>query len=197
MNKRLRRMVDRTLVYYVIIGVLNFILCTAIMFLLFNVCGFSDHIAPLFNYVLGSLIWYLACRYILFPAKQSSWKQIVRFVAEVLVVYVVSYYVIAPLLSRVLLPNPKVRAFFSFGGEEADMVKGNCEMTIGAAAYAILNYFGQRYYVFSKRYEIRELAEQSAIEILSAEEGLPKEALSGTDAPINAPSEENRPQKEA
>jgi len=170
MNKRLKRMVDRTLVYYVIIGVLNFILCTAIMFLLFNICGFSDHIAPLFNYVLGSVIWYLSCRYILFPGKQSSGKQIVRFLAEVIVVYLISYYIVAPLLSRVLLPIPKVRAFFSFGGEEEAMIRGNCEMSIGAAAYAILNYFGQRYFVFSKRYEIRELAEESAEAILREEE---------------------------
>ncbi len=155
MNKeRLKRMVDRTLVYYVIIGILNFILCTAIMFLLFNVYGFSDHVAPLFNYGLGSLIWYLACRYILFRNKPRSWQQIVRFLLEVIVCYLISYYIVAPLLSRVLLPNPRVRRFFSFGGEEEDMIRGNCEMTIGTAAYAILNYFGQRYFVFSGRYEL-------------------------------------------
>lgn len=157
MNERLKRMVDRTLIYYVIIGILNLIVCTAIMFLLFNVCGFSDHIAPLFNYGLGSVIWFLACRYILFRGKQNSWKQILRFIAEVIVCYLISYYVIAPLLAKVLLPIPQVRHFFSFGGEEEEMIRGNCEMSIGAAAYAILNYFGQRYFVFSKRFELPEI----------------------------------------
>ena len=57
MKEKFKHMVDRTLVYYVIIGILNFIICTAIMFLLFNVCGFSDHVAPLFNCGLGSVIW--------------------------------------------------------------------------------------------------------------------------------------------
>ena len=57
MKEKFKHMVDRTLVYYVIIGILNFIVCTAIMFLLFNICGFSDHVAALFNYGLGSAIF--------------------------------------------------------------------------------------------------------------------------------------------
>ena len=155
MSHRLKRMVDRTLIYYVIVGVTNFIVCTGIMFLLFNVCGFSDHVAPLFNYGLGSLFWFLAGRYILFRGRQSTWQQIGKFVLEVIVCYLISYYVVAPLLARVLLPIPRVRKAFSFGGEEEEMVRGNCEMTIGAISYAIFNYFGQRYFVFSGRYELR------------------------------------------
>lgn len=162
MRRQLKRVVDRTLIYYVIIGILNFILCTAIMFLLFNVCGFSDHIAPLFNYGLGSLLWFLAGRYILFRGRQSTWQQVVRFLAEVIVCYLISYYIVAPLLSRVLLPLPRVRRFFSFGGEEEEMIRGNCEMTIGAISYAILNYFGQRYFVFSGRYEVRSKGRMTA-----------------------------------
>lgn len=84
---------------------------------------------------------------------RTSWQMIVRFIAEVIICYLVSYYVAAPLLSRVLLPIPRVRRFFSFGGDAEEMIRGNCEMTIGAIVYAILNYFGQRYFVFSKRFE--------------------------------------------
>lgn len=152
MKNKLRKIVDRTLICYVIIGVLNFLFCTALMFLLFNVCGFSDHIAPLFNYGLGSVIWYLSCKYIVFPGHESTWGQLLRFVLEVLVCYLLSYYVIAPLLGRVLLRFERVRRAFSFGGEEEEMISGNCQMTIGAISYAILNYFGQRYFVFSDRF---------------------------------------------
>lgn len=153
MKGKLKHMVDRTLIYYLIIGILNFLFCTALMFLLFNVCGFSDHIAPLFNYGLGSLIWYVACRYVLFPGHKSTWQQMLRFVAEVLVCYLLSYYVIAPLASDALLRSAQVRARFSFGGNEPEMIRGNCEMTVGAIAYALINYFGQRYFVFSERFE--------------------------------------------
>ena len=178
MNKRLKRMVDRTLFYYLIIGILNYIVCTGIMFVLFNLCGFSDHIAPLFNYGLGSVIWYLSCRYILFRGKQSSWQRIVRFIIEVIVCYLISYYVIAPLAARALLRIPSIRHFFSFGGSEEEMVRGNCEMAVGALAYAFLNYFGQRYFVFSGRFELRRqvaLAAQEELDSLPDEEELSEE----------------------
>ena len=153
MLKKLRRMVDRTFICYIIIGILNFLFCTALMFLLFNVCGFSDHIAPLFNYGLGSVIWFLSCKYIVFRGHKSSWRQIVRFVLEVLTCYLLAYYVISPLLGNALLRFSFVAKLFSFGGNEQEMVNGNCQMTIGAVFYAILNYFGQRYFVFSDRFD--------------------------------------------
>ncbi len=149
--KKIKKMVDRTLVYYLIVGVLNFIVCTGIMFMLFNMCGFSEHIAPVINYALGSLIWYIACRYLLFRGSETTWQSMLRFALEVLVCYVISYYIAAPLVSRWLLRYESVRDVFSFGG--VDKITGNLEMTVGAIVYAIVNYFGQRYFVFSARFE--------------------------------------------
>ena len=91
----MKRFIDRTLVEYLIVGILNFILCTGIMFLLFNLWGVSTHLAPLVNYGLGSVNWYLSCKFIVFRERQSTGQQLLRFVAEVLSCYLVSYYVIA------------------------------------------------------------------------------------------------------
>lgn len=148
---KLRKVVDRTLVLYLVIGILNFILCTAIMFLLFNKCGFSEHLAPLVNYGLGSVIWYLSCKYILFRGHQSTVQQLLRFAAEVAACYFVSYYIIARPCAQLALRSETMLRLFSFGGD--GKTEGNCEMTIGAIAYALLNYFGQRYFVFSDRFE--------------------------------------------
>lgn len=52
----IKKFVDKVLLRYVIIGILNFIVCTGLMFLLFNFCGFSEHLAPVVNYALLSLI---------------------------------------------------------------------------------------------------------------------------------------------
>lgn len=150
---KLKRLVNRIFIRYLIVGILNFIVCTALMFLLFNFCGFSEHIAPLVNYGLGSLIWYLACRFLLFPQQRTSLQQLLRFGVEVLVCYLISYYAVAPWLSGLLLRSESVRGFFSFGGSEMEMIRGNCEMTVGALVYALLNYFGQRYFVFTNRFE--------------------------------------------
>ena len=149
---KIKKLVDKTTGLYLLLGVINFIICTALMFILFNMCGVSEHLAPVVNYVLGSIIWYFSCRYILFRGQSSSWQTIVRFIIEVLVCYGLSYYVIAPLAGRGLLKFQSMRSLFSFGGE--DKMTGNCEMTVGALVYAIINYFGQRYFVFSSRFDI-------------------------------------------
>ena len=157
--KKLSRIVDRTTIYYLIIGILNFIICTGIMFLLFNLCGLSEHLAPLVNYGLGSVIWYLSCKYILFRDKMSTGQQLLRFIAEVIACYVLTYYIISPLLSKVVLRSPKLLKLFSFGGQ--DNIAGNCKMTIGSISYAIINYFGQRFFVFNKHMEHHRKADAS------------------------------------
>lgn len=148
---KLRKVIDRTLVLYLVIGVLNFILCTAIMFVLFNLFDCSEHLSPLVNYGLGSLIWYVACRYVLFPEQKTTVQQLVRFVIDVVVCYIIAYYAIARPCAELVLRSEKVLRLFSFGGELK--TQGNCEMSIGAIAYAIINYFGQRYFVFNEHLE--------------------------------------------
>lgn len=150
---KLKRMVDRTLVIYVIVGTLNFIVCTSLMFLLYNVFHVSEHISPVVNYGIGSTIWYFTGRYLIFRGQRTTPQLFLRFVIEVAVCYVLSYYVIAPLVSALILQWEKVLDFFSFGG--VHKIEGNCSMTVGMIAYAVINYFGQRYFVFSQRFEFR------------------------------------------
>ena len=89
-------MIDKTLALYLLVGVLNFIVCTGIMFLLYNVADVSKHFAPIVNYGLGSLIWYLSCNYLLFPGHKTTSKQLLRFVLDIVVCYLLSYYLIGP-----------------------------------------------------------------------------------------------------
>lgn len=150
---KFKRMMDKTLLIYVIVGVVNFILCSSLMFLLYNRFHVSEHIAPIVNYGLGSTIWYFSCRFLIFRGQPTSAQHLLRFLIEVVVCYLVSYYVIAPLVSMLILQWEKVLAFFSFGG--VHKIEGNCSMTVGMIAYSVLNYFGQRYFVFSQRFEYR------------------------------------------
>jgi len=147
-------MIDKTLALYLLVGVLNFIVCTGIMFLLYNVADVSKHFAPIVNYGLGSIIWYLSCNYLLFPGHKTTSKQLLCFVLDIVVCYLLSYYLIGPYVSRLLLRSHSVTRFFSFGGTEN--IRGNCEMSVGSLSYALLNYFGQRYFVFSDRFAARK-----------------------------------------
>ncbi|MDR0889677.1 MAG: GtrA family protein [Oscillospiraceae bacterium] len=148
---KIQKVVDRSLVVYLIVGVLNFIVCTALMFLLYNLANVSDHVAPVVNYGLGSLIWFISCKYWIFPGHKTSMQMLLRFTVEVLLCYLLTYYLAAPFLTQLALKSEGVRRFFDFGG--ADGIEANCKMSIGALLYALINYFGQRYYVFSDRFD--------------------------------------------
>ena len=93
---KLKKMIDKTLALYLLVGVLNFIVCTGIMFLLYNVADVSKHFAPIVNYGLGSIIWYLSCNYLLFPGHKTTSKQLLCFVLDIVVCYLLSYYLIGP-----------------------------------------------------------------------------------------------------
>ena len=149
--KKVKKMVDRAFALYLVVGVLNFILCTALMFFLYNVCGLSEHVAPIVNYGLGSVLWYLGCEYIVFPGHPHTLQLVIRFAVEVVVCYLVSYYLLAQFLAHWALQYDEVYELFTFGG--GAKVTANCEMAIGAVIYALLNYFGQRFFVFSGRFE--------------------------------------------
>ncbi len=149
--KKIRGMVDRTLALYVVVGVANFIFCTALMFFLFNAWGVSEHVAPLVNYGLGSVISFLGSKYLIFPGVKSGVQQYFRFVFEILICYGISYYLLAPVAAGFLLRNDTIYQWFTFGG--GAKVTANCEMAVCSLIYALLNYFGQRYFVFTDRFE--------------------------------------------
>lgn len=151
MTRILKRMVDRTFCIYLIVGISNYIFCTCLMFFLFNAWGVNEHIAPLINYGLGSLLWLLGCKYLIFPGAKSSVQQYLRFGVEVLLCYGISYYIFAPPIARFLLAHDGIYDFFTFGG--GPRVTANCEMAVCSLMYSLLNYFGQRYFVFSDRFE--------------------------------------------
>lgn len=148
--RTVRHVVDRALVLYLVFGILNYIFCTALMFFLFNVFGVNEHIAPVINYGLGGVIQYLSCKYWIFPGAHKGGGQWLRFIIETVVCYGISYYLFAPLCADFLLRQEAVYDFFTFGG--GPKITANCEMAVGSLGYALLNYFGQRYFVFSKRF---------------------------------------------
>lgn len=158
---KLKKVIDRTFFAYVGLGFANFLVCTSLMFVLYNEFGVGRHVAPLINYGLGSVNWYLISRFLLFRNSRTTFAQILRFVSEVALCYVLAYYVISPLVCLLLERWPwLMRLLAGLGG--SGKAGGNCQMAVGAASYALLNYFGQRYYAFSDRFGRHQNAHQSA-----------------------------------
>lgn len=158
----MKKVFDRTLLLYVLIGVTNFIVCTAIMFFLYNFAGWSKDTAPIVNYGLGSLIWYVSCLKIVFPGHKSSVGLVVRFCIEVVVCYLLAYYVFAGILTSYAISSGTVVRLLGLSrNADPQTVRDNCYMAVGAFAYSILNYIGQRYFVFREAYSAKRKDKQS------------------------------------
>lgn len=166
----MKKIFDKSFVMYCIVGVLNFIVCTAIMFLLYNLGICSEDVAPLVNYGLGGIIWYVANLTLVFPGQKQTPGLVLRFILEIAVCYVICYYLLAPPLYQLLAQSAWFQNAISFLMHlPADQVEANCTMALGAILYAILNYFGQRFFVFHPFKRMSRATRQAARENKNSE----------------------------
>lgn len=131
----MRKLLDETFVRYTGIGVANMLLCTAVMYLLYNLTGLDSWICALVNHGLGGIISYCCNRRFVFREKERSFRTLVLFVLNLCVCYLIAYGIAIPGMRKL-------------AGHWPDRVWENIAMGIGMLLFIALNYFGQRYVVF-------------------------------------------------
>lgn len=131
------RLIDKTTIKFLLVGVINTIVGTSIMFLLYNVGHMNYWVSSAANYIVGSIVSYFLNKYFTFQNKEKSVQQIVRFVVNISVCYLLAYGIARPL----------IRAIFSFA-EKA--VQDNVAMLAGMCLFVGFNYLGQRFLVFKE-----------------------------------------------
>ena len=117
------------------VGVINTLVGSGIMFLLYNVFHCGYWLSSAANYVVGSLVSYVLNRKFTFRSRQSAGKTFVRFALSISVCYLLAYGVAKPLAMRML-------------SGAAVNVQENIGMLIGMGLYMILNYAAQRFFAF-------------------------------------------------
>lgn len=105
--KRLRALFDAKLWKFLLVGVINTLVGTAIMFGLYNIAGCSYWVASAANYVLTSILSFFLNKYFTFRSRERSVGQVVRFAANIAVCYLIAYGAAKPLCLR-LLANASV-----------------------------------------------------------------------------------------
>lgn len=131
------KLIDKTTIKFLLVGVINTIVGTSIMFLLYNVGHMNYWVSSAANYIVGSIVSYFLNKYFTFQNKEKSVQQIVRFVVNISVCYLLAYGIARPL----------IRAIFSFA-EKA--VQDNVAMLAGMCLFVGFNYLGQRFLVFKE-----------------------------------------------
>ena len=131
----MKKLIDRTTVRYVEIGVLNMLFCTAIMYLLYNLTRLSSWACAFINHALGGVISYSCNRRFVFREKKRSPKTLALFVLNLAVCYVISYSIVLPGMKRLL-------------AHWTHRSRDNLAMGAGVLLFSVLNYFGERFVVF-------------------------------------------------
>ena len=137
MFKKITSLIDQKLLRFILVGIVNTLVGTAIMFGLYNWAHCSYWFSSAANYVLTSILSYFLNKYFTFQNKEKSVAQVVRFIINIAVCYLLAYGIAKPLTLAVLA---------GFG----EKVQTNIAMLVGMCLFTALNYIGQRLFAFKE-----------------------------------------------
>lgn len=134
MNK-IKKWLDIRFLKFMVVGVVNTVVGTAVMFVMYNVFHQSYWISSASNYVVGSILSYFLNKYFTFESKKKSLSQVLKFVLNISLCYLVAYGIAKPAVTWMLQ------------GQQGAL-RDNLAMVVGMVFFTLLNYIGQRAYVF-------------------------------------------------
>ena len=137
MHLDLKKYFDIKFFKFIIVGVVNTIFGTAIMFCAYNIFNLGYWISSALNYILGSILSYFLNKYFTFQNKSKDVRTIFKFALNICVCYFVAYGIAKPVVKYV---------FSGFNGNFQD----NLSMFVGMCIFVILNYIGQRNFAFKE-----------------------------------------------
>lgn len=130
------KLLDEKLIKFIIVGGINTLVGTAVMFGAYNLLGINYWISSALNYVVGSIVSYLLNRNFTFKSNDSQKKSIPKFILNIFLCYTIAYGI----------AQPVVKIIFS---ELSTALRDNIAMLIGMCLFVGINYIGQRYFVFN------------------------------------------------
>ena len=138
MKRILSSFFDATFLKFMLVGVANTIVGTAVMFFCFNVLAWSYWVSSALNYIIGSMVSYGLNKRYTFQQKGSDWHTVWKFIVNVSVCYVLAYGFAKPLVTWML------------SGVTTN-IQGNVALLVGMILFVGLNYIGQRFWAFSPK----------------------------------------------
>ena len=129
------QLVDKTVIKFLAVGVVNTLVGCGTMFLLYNLAHCSYWVSSAAKYVVGGIVSFFLNKYFPFQKKTWEWSQVWKFAANVTVCYLLGYGLAKSLVLHLL-------------AGQAVNVQENVAMLVGVCLYTGLNYLGQRFFAF-------------------------------------------------
>lgn len=134
----IKELIDIKLLKFIIVGVINTIVGTGVMFLLYNLVHINYWISSAFNYIAGGLCSYFLNKFFTFNNHEKSINQIIKYILLLIICYLIAY-----IFAKYLI-------YWIFSTKSIQY-KDNIAMLAGEILYTIINYIGQRLVVFSNK----------------------------------------------
>ena len=100
--QRLRGIVDAKLLKFLLVGVINTLVGVSIELFLYNVLHCGVWFSSATNYVLTSILSFFLNKHFTFRNKENSWRQVLRFAANIAVCYLLAHGIAVPLMEWLL-----------------------------------------------------------------------------------------------
>ena len=134
----LKEFFDIKLLKFLLVGVINTLLGTGLMFLLYNCFNVPYWPSSVCNYIVGGISSYFLNKYFTFKNKNKSKREVLYFILLIIICYLIAYV-------------SAKKAIYLIFTDYSEKFKGNIALVCGAVLYTGLNYIGQRFIVFKER----------------------------------------------
>jgi len=129
---------DKVFFKFIIVGIINTLAGSAIMFILYNIAGVGYWFSSAANYVIGSVLSFFLNKYFTFSVRQWSVFMVFTFIANIAVCYGIAYGIAKPVMNYILRGNTQE-------------LRENAALFTGMCIFTGINYLGQRFIVFKRQ----------------------------------------------
>ena len=142
------RILNSSFLRFLIVGVINTAVGTAVMIGLYNLAGLHAWgkvgywLSTIGNYTVGSVVSFFLNKHFTFKNKEKGKAVVIRFVVNIAVCMTLAYGIAQKAVEAALADTLL-----------SQQMQGNVSMLVGMVLFVLLNYFGQRFFAFRNRGE--------------------------------------------
>ncbi len=141
-------------IHFGMVGVVNTLMGWAIMAVLYNFIHMNYWVSSGISYFIGSVFSYHANSKLTFKVENKDKGLPWRFAINIIVCYLIAFSVAQPTVKYILSFQSiasVVNHVAEMLGMEPAAIVDNIAMVFGMGLFIVLNFFGQKFFVFRKR----------------------------------------------
>ena len=131
---------DQKFFKFILVGIINTIVGSAIMFSLYNAAHLNYWFSSACNYCLTSVLSFFLNKYFTFGVRHWSVFMVIAFALTIVISYLMAYGISKPAMNYLLRDSPQ-------------KTRENIALFTGMCLFTGINYLGQRLIVFRKTKE--------------------------------------------